>query len=134
MTTPPPSNSSAAAPSLRVAVASSRPVSRSLEAMLRQAVTVDDAGEPVSRAEQIAERLVELATDPDPTVSLRAMSTIMDRVEGRPNPTDARVDAADVQAAMQRAMQIFMHFVPDNRRAEMSAAVNRVLDGMRKGQ
>ncbi|MGQ0627893.1 MAG: hypothetical protein ACT4PL_07305 [Phycisphaerales bacterium] len=97
--------------------------------MLSLPVTVDDAGEPVSRAEQIAARLVELATDPDPSVSLRAINMLMERVEGRPSPTEGLVEASEVQATFDRAIRMFLNFVPEDRQPEMLEAVDRVLTG-----
>jgi hypothetical protein len=95
--------------------------------MLALPVTVDDAGEPVSRAEQIAARLVELASDPDPSVSLRAINMLMERVEGRPSPTDGLVEASEVQATFDRAIRMFLKFVPEDRHPEMLEAVDRAL-------
>jgi hypothetical protein len=124
-------NTEPPAPRRRVAARGTRPVSKALEAMLALTVTVDDAGEPVSRAEQIAARLVELATDPDPSVSLRAINMLMERVEGRPTPTEGLVEASEVQATFDRAIRMFLNFVPEDRHPEMLDAVDRALTGPR---
>jgi hypothetical protein len=124
-------NAEQPAPRRRAAARGTRPVSKALEAMLALPVTVDDAGEPVSRAEQIAARLVELATDPDPSVSLRAINMLMERVEGRPSPTEGLVEASEMQATFDRAIRMFLNFVPEDRHPEMLDAVDRVLAGQR---
>ncbi|MBL8764053.1 MAG: hypothetical protein JNM07_07270 [Phycisphaerae bacterium] len=124
-------NSEQPAPRRRAAARGTRPVSKALEAMLAEPVTVDDAGEPVSRAEQIAARLVELTTDPDPSVSLRAMNMLLERVEGRPSPTDGLVEQSEVQGMFDRAIRMFLNFVPEDRHPEMLEAVDRVLTGQR---
>jgi hypothetical protein len=126
-----PNNAEQPAPRRRAAVRGTRPVSKALEAMLALPVTVDDAGEPVSRAEQIAARLVELATDPDPSVSLRAINMLMERVEGRPSPTEGLVEASEMQATFDRAIRMFLNFVPEDRHREMLDAVDRALTGPR---
>jgi hypothetical protein len=124
-------NSEQPAPRRRASARGTRPVSKALEAMLAEPVTVDDAGEPVSRAEQIAARLVELTTDPDPSVSLRAMNMLLERVEGRPSPTEGLVEASEMQATFDRAIRMFLNFVPEDRHPEMLDAVDRALTGPR---
>lgn len=124
-------NAGQPSPRRRVCPRGPRPVSTALEAMLALPVTVDDAGEPVSRAEQIAARLLELASDPDPSVSLRAINMLMERVEGRPSPTDGLVEETEAQAMFDRAIRMFLKFVPEDRHPEMLQAVDRALSGAR---
>ena len=127
MTASRPPNPDQPAPRRRATARGTRPVSKALEAMLAQAVTVDDAGEPVSRAEQIAARLIELATDPDPSISLRAINMLMERLEGRPVPNDGLVDREEVHKSFDRAIQMFYNFVPEDRHGDLLAAMDRVL-------
>ncbi len=129
MTASRPPNPDQPEPRRRAGARASRPVSRALEALLAQAVTVDDAGEPVSRAEQIAARLIELAADPDPSISLRAINMLMERLEGRPAPNDGLVDRDEVNKSFDRAIQMFYNFVPEDRHEDLLAAMDRVLAG-----